>query len=589
MQSGQPVADLGGALSALLLRISLFLLVIGLLIFAFALLRQRNGGDLPRWFVNWWGAERAPAGPLRMIRIGLGSLWIVAGLLQAQPRMPAGFIGQVILPGQASAPAWLSNLLQPATQVWTAHPVGADAATVFVQIGLGLLILLGGRGGRADRVALWVSVAWAAVVWIFGEAFGGLLNPGASWLMGSPGAVLVYVVAALVLIRGRQHPPETVARWCRRCVAGWFVIGAVLQAVPWEQNWTAEGLAAPFRRSVQVAQPSFMLDPIRSSLSLVAQHPIAVNATLVGLLALLAVGLCSRRPRLFVGLALALSLGTWWLAQDFGVLGGYGTDPNTALPLALLLVAGWPPPRPATAIVAAPTSVPDGGPAAAPRRFTAPPRFTAPTRAAAYVMAVGAAVGAPLSLCVLLLGPADATAVTADSGGGIVTLAHRAAPDFSLTDQHNAMTSMRDSRGKITIVTFLDPVCSDDCPMIANQIASAVRSLGPAAQQVQIIAVDSNPLFYHVSDVAAFTTSHGLDDLRGWHFVAGSEPDLRSVMAAYGVSVDVPAVGMISHSEGLYFIDRSGAQVAFLGDGANARLATPYARTIADELKKLIG
>ena len=34
---------------------------------------------------------------------------------------------------------------------------------------------------------------------------------------------------------------------------------------------------------------------------------------------------------------IALCLATWWLGQDFGVLGGMATDPDTALPLALVL------------------------------------------------------------------------------------------------------------------------------------------------------------------------------------------------------------------------------------------------------------
>lgn len=32
---------------------------------------------------------------------------------------------------------------------------------------------------------------------------------------------------------------------------------------------------------------------------------------------------------------------SWWMGQDFGVMGGVGTDPNSSPVLALLLLAAW--------------------------------------------------------------------------------------------------------------------------------------------------------------------------------------------------------------------------------------------------------
>ena len=81
----------------------------------------------------------------------------------------------------------------------------------------------------------------------------------------------------------------------------------------------------------------------------------------------------------------------------------------------------------------------------------------------------------------------------------------------------------------------------------------------------------------------------GLADLDGWHFVTGPLDKVRPILAEYGVSVTVPTVGMISHSEGIYFLNRSGAQVAYLADGANARLNTPYSDLIRSELGRLLG
>lgn len=574
------MADLGSNLWSLLLPILAALFLLGLVVALLAgwarARRQRAGAPVEesRW---WSGPSREPA-PHRVLRIGLGILWIVDGLLQAQPRMPAGFVPQILDPNIQAGPSWLADLTEPLARVWTHHPITADAATVWVQVGLGILILLGGRGGRLDVLVLWASVVWSLFIWVFGEFFGAILHPGASWLTGSPGAVLVYTLAALLLLAGRGSPAATMGRWCRRTAAGWLLVGAALQAIPWENSWSADGLAAPFRDGSEVAQPAFLLEPIRAMLRLALTHPLLFNGLLVGLLLVTGVGLMLSSARVLLVAAVLICLATWWLAQDFGVLGGYGTDPNTALPLALLLVAGWP--RSAADSTAVPVAGRAGG-----RTWN---RTAMPTRAGLTAVGLAALLVIPLLLTISLTRPAGAGAVAADSGGGVLNIPHRPAPDFSLPDQHNHQTSLAGTRGKLTVLTFLDPVCSDDCPVIANQIATAVRQLGPAADQVQVIAIDSNPLFYRISDVAAFTTSHGLDDLPNWHFVAGSEPALRAVLDSYSISVQVPAVGMIAHSEGIYFIDRDGRQVAYLSDGANPQLITSYATVIGDELKKLL-
>jgi hypothetical protein len=69
---------------------------------------------------------------------------------------------------------------------------------VWLQVGTGVWLLTAPRGdwSRLGGVA---SVAWGLIVWIFGEAFGGIFAPGVSWLFGAPGAVLIYCVAGALL------------------------------------------------------------------------------------------------------------------------------------------------------------------------------------------------------------------------------------------------------------------------------------------------------------------------------------------------------------------------------------------------------
>jgi len=74
----------------------------------------------------------------------------------------------------------------------------------------------------------------------------------------------------------------------------------------------------------------------------VAAHGFAVNLVAVIVLAAAGLGLLSARPRLVRAALLAtvaLCAVDWVLVQDTGVFGGLGTDPNSMIPVALLIIA----------------------------------------------------------------------------------------------------------------------------------------------------------------------------------------------------------------------------------------------------------
>ena len=144
------------------------------------------------------GSEPEPSWR-RVLRIGFGLLWILDGFLQAQPKMPAGLPAQVIQPTAASSPAWVQHLVNWAGTAWSYHPVQAGAAAVWIQVGIGLWLLVAAVRGRWSRLAGLASVGWGLVVWVFGESFGGIFAPGLTWLFGAPGAVLIYCAAGALI------------------------------------------------------------------------------------------------------------------------------------------------------------------------------------------------------------------------------------------------------------------------------------------------------------------------------------------------------------------------------------------------------
>jgi cytochrome oxidase Cu insertion factor (SCO1/SenC/PrrC family) len=388
--------------------------------------------------------------------------------------------------------------------------------------------------------------------------------------------VLVYALAALLLLLpDAWWRSGRAALLARRAVAAWVLVGAGLQALPWEGSWSAAALADPFAGGLGNKQPVLMSRPISWMNTLAIHHPVVLNATIVTVLLLVGLSLWVRGSRAVICAALVVFAATWWLAQDFGVLGGLGTDPNAALPLALLLGSALP--RWARSRATEPAAA-----------SNARPRSWRPAAAGMTVLGLCAVLVAPLLVIGTLTGPADAESVAADAGGGVVSIPHRAAPQFSLTDQRGRTVSSAGLRGELTLLTFLDPVCSDDCPVIANQLAETDRELGPLASKIQIVALDTNPVFNRVPDVAAFTSSHDLGSLPNWHFLAGPTEALQSLLTAYGIGVAVPAVGMIEHSEGVYFLAPDGTEEAYIGDGGNADLTSPYAVTLRNEVRRLL-
>ena len=89
----------------------------------------------------------------RVLRIGFGCLWILDGLLQLQSAMPLGLPSGVIQPAAATSPGWVQHLVNSGLSIWTDHPIQAASATVWIQVGLGLWLLVAPRGrwSRLER------------------------------------------------------------------------------------------------------------------------------------------------------------------------------------------------------------------------------------------------------------------------------------------------------------------------------------------------------------------------------------------------------------------------------------------------------
>ena len=196
----------------------------------------------------------------RVLRMGFGALWVFDGLLQIQSSMPLGLPSGVIQPSASSSPAWVQHLVSTGVTIWSNHPVEAAAATVSIQLGLGVWLLVApprslvapGRSGQRRVGGARLDL---------GESFGGIFAPGLTWLFGAPGAVLFYCAAgAIIALPERAFSTQRLGRIIVG-LGGLFLIGmAALQAWPGRGYWQGQGgtLSAMVRTMAQTPQPTFL-------------------------------------------------------------------------------------------------------------------------------------------------------------------------------------------------------------------------------------------------------------------------------------------------------------------------------------------
>jgi cytochrome oxidase Cu insertion factor (SCO1/SenC/PrrC family) len=141
------------------------------------------------------------------------------------------------------------------------------------------------------------------------------------------------------------------------------------------------------------------------------------------------------------------------------------------------------------------------------------------------------------------------------------------APDFSLRSYRGPLVRMRDLRGKVVLVTFLDTGCRDKCPIIAAAIGRTLPLLKLAERaQVVALAVSVLPQLDTPARVESF--------LRQRHALAidwliGPAPALVKVWKEFSILAAAQTGNANSHSADVRVFDRSGIWVSTLHVGVD--------------------
>ena len=267
----------------------------------------------------------------RILQIILGLLWIGDGLLQLQPKMfTSQFATQVLAPMAQGQPTYIGHVIRSVSNLIAFHPAQYTIIFASTQLLIGSLLLI----KRTIRIGILLSIVWGTSIWIIGEGLGGLFNGTTMLLMGSPGAVLLYIVIAISCWPSdkNKHVPD-----------GWL-------AIFWGFMWVGTSLMQLRTSSNPVRITSMILQQAQGAPHWLAYlDHIAVHVLLYGgyggvllLLAIqISIGLFIFAPQHIRERAIYLGIGVsviyWIIGQNLGgYYTGLMTDINTA-PLVIVL------------------------------------------------------------------------------------------------------------------------------------------------------------------------------------------------------------------------------------------------------------
>ncbi len=329
-----------------------------------------------------------------------------------------------------------------------------------------------------------------------------------------------------------------------------------------------------------VAQPHVQSAMLSAFASFANTNAVVVNLVTVVALVAFGVAFVVGRPRwlrIAIPAATVFCLVVWVLVQDLGFPGGLGTDPNSMVPWVLLLWSGYLAVND-KATVAAEIRTPL-------RRVLA----AAGPRSLVVLGAVGViALGAVPMAAASVDHNADPIIAQAIAGGAPVRL-DLPAPDFRLSSGESGRpVSLASLRGKVVLLTFLDPVCTG-CSQIARQLHAAGSLL--ARRRVQLVAIAASTMHSRVTFIRAFDRHQCLTTAPDWLFLTGTPADLEQVWNGYEKFAPGMMAGMMVHSEVVFVIDTTGrirSEVRDAPGPATASAQSSFAVLLADAARPVL-
>jgi protein SCO1 len=139
----------------------------------------------------------------------------------------------------------------------------------------------------------------------------------------------------------------------------------------------------------------------------------------------------------------------------------------------------------------------------------------------------------------------------------------RQAPDFALRGSDGTELKLSRYKGKVVLLGFGFTNCADVCPVTLAVLATARKSLGEAAKDVQVVYVTVDPERDDAARMRKYLAGFDASFVGG----TGTPAQLEAVRKSYGVQATRLATAGIDHSSSVYIIDQAGKLRAMMPYG----------------------
>lgn len=142
---------------------------------------------------------------------------------------------------------------------------------------------------------------------------------------------------------------------------------------------------------------------------------------------------------------------------------------------------------------------------------------------------------------------------------------------FVLADHNGRQRSLEDFRGQVVVLFFGFTHCPDVCPTTLAELAGAIRKLGPAGDQVQVLLVTVDPERDTPDVLGKYVTAFNPKFLA----LRGSADETARVAREFKVIYQKvagprPDNYSMDHSAGTYIFDRHGRLRLYVSYGRGA-------------------
>jgi protein SCO1/2 len=132
---------------------------------------------------------------------------------------------------------------------------------------------------------------------------------------------------------------------------------------------------------------------------------------------------------------------------------------------------------------------------------------------------------------------------------------NRPVPDFHLVNQSNQPVTLRDLKGRISIVDFIFTRCTGPCPLMSTRMRTLQEALANA--DVRLVSITVDPENDTASVLSDYAKQYQADPAK-WMFLTGDKEAVYDLATRGFLLAAAGQFGSVTHSTKLALVDRNG-------------------------------